>query len=525
MAYCLYLRKSRSDIEAEAHGEEETLARHERILLDLAKRCEYNVTQIYREVVSGETIASRPVMQQVLQEVEQGMWDGVLVVEVERLARGDTIDQGIVAQAFKYSDTKIITPIKVYDPTNEFDEEYFEFGLFMSRREYKTINRRLQRGRLAASQEGKFVSGSKPYGYERVRCSDGKGWTLRPVEDEADIVRYIFKLYTYGIESESGEVHYPGTASIATMLDKLGVKTPSGGDTWQSHTVYKILQNPVYIGKVRWGERQTKRISENGVIKKKRVHVPESEWLLVDGLHPAIIDVATFNRAADMMKQKGPVPLPGTYSLSNPLAGIVVCAKCGRNLTQRNSQSYPMLCCPNKRCTNVGAKLSLIEERILQGLSGWLADYRLKWDDGSAAPDTQIPETEKAITRAKSEVATLRKQLSRTHDLLEQSVYDTDTFLLRSRDVNERITAAEKKVSKLTELLAELKRREDSKKNIVPKVEKLLEVYETFPNAQAKNDMLKGILEKVVYLRENRSNKGGPLDNFELTLFPKIPRS
>ena len=148
--YCLYLRKSRSDIEAENHGEEETLARHEKILLELAKKREYNVTQIYREVVSGETIAARPVMQQLLSEVEHGIWSGVLVVEVERLARGDTIDQGIVAQTFKYSDTQIITPMKTYNPNNEYDEEYFEFGLFMSRREYKTINRRLQRGRLSS---------------------------------------------------------------------------------------------------------------------------------------------------------------------------------------------------------------------------------------------------------------------------------------------------------------------------------------------------------------------------------------
>ena len=57
MPYCLYLRKSRSDIEAEAHGEGETLARHEKILLELAKRGNYDVTQIYREVVSGETQA------------------------------------------------------------------------------------------------------------------------------------------------------------------------------------------------------------------------------------------------------------------------------------------------------------------------------------------------------------------------------------------------------------------------------------------------------------------------------------
>ena len=204
--YCMYLRKSRVDIEAEAHGEGETLARHEKLLLEVARRDKLNVTQIYREVVSGETIASRPVMQHVLQEVEQGRWAGVLVVEVERLARGDTIDQGIMAQTFKYSGTKIVTPLKVYDPNNEYDEEYFEFGLFMSRREYKTINRRLQRGRLAAAKEGKWVSGVAPYGYEKIRVPNDKGWTLRPVEAEADIVRFIFRLYTSGEEGEGGKV-------------------------------------------------------------------------------------------------------------------------------------------------------------------------------------------------------------------------------------------------------------------------------------------------------------------------------
>ena len=131
MSHCLYLRKSRADLDAEARGEGETLARHEKALLELGKRQKLNITQIYREIVSGETIAARPVMQQLLSEVEQGVWDGVLVMEVERLARGDTIDQGIVAQTFKLSGTKIITPMKTYDPNNEYDEEYFEFGLFM----------------------------------------------------------------------------------------------------------------------------------------------------------------------------------------------------------------------------------------------------------------------------------------------------------------------------------------------------------------------------------------------------------
>ena len=121
MPYCLYLRKSRTDDEAEARGEGETLARHEKALMELAKRQHLNVTEIYREVVSGDTIAARPVMQQLLSAVEQGVWEGVLVMEVERLARGDTIDQGIVAQTFKFSGTKIVTPMKTYNPSNEFD--------------------------------------------------------------------------------------------------------------------------------------------------------------------------------------------------------------------------------------------------------------------------------------------------------------------------------------------------------------------------------------------------------------------
>lgn len=116
--YCMYLRKFCADAEAELRGEGETLVRHEKLLLEVVKRGNYHVIKIYKELVSGETIAARPQMQKLLQEVESGFWNGVLVVEVERFARSDTIDQGIMAQAFKYSDTKIITPMKVYDPNN-----------------------------------------------------------------------------------------------------------------------------------------------------------------------------------------------------------------------------------------------------------------------------------------------------------------------------------------------------------------------------------------------------------------------
>ena len=60
--YAIYLRKSRADLEAEAHGEGDTLARHEHILMELAKSRALPIGAIYREIVSGERIANRPVI-------------------------------------------------------------------------------------------------------------------------------------------------------------------------------------------------------------------------------------------------------------------------------------------------------------------------------------------------------------------------------------------------------------------------------------------------------------------------------
>lgn len=525
--YCMYLRKSRVDIEAEAHGEGETLARHEKLLLGVARRDRLNVTQIYREVVSGETIAARPVMQHLLQEVEQGRWAGVLVVEVERLARGDTIDQGIMAQTFKYSGTKIVTPLKVYDPNNEYDEEYFEFGLFMSRREYKTINRRLQRGRLAAAKEGKWVSGVAPYGYEKIRVPNDKGWTLRPVEAEADIVRFIFRLYTSGEEGEDGEVKKLGTYSLAVRLDRMGVTPPGGAPCWSSTTVQSILENPVYIGKIRWNVHKTKKRIIDNTIRVERYTAPAEEQVYVDGLHPAIVDEAVFLAAQDLLSQKGPPPVQAANVVTNPLAGILVCGKCGRHIVLRPNPAYGgMLMCPNRACDNVGSKYAIVEERLLQALAQWLDDYRLEWSDRPPSEEQALMELKaKSIRKAQSEVETLHRQLERTHDLLEQGVYDTETFLTRSRSLTGRINAAQESIATLTSELAEEEARAASRRNIIPKVEKLLEVYAALPSAQAKNDMLKGVLEKVEYTKLHRSGRNGPFDNFELLLYPKLPPS
>lgn len=527
MAYCLYVRKSRADAEAEARGEGETLSRHINTLLELAKRRRLNITQIHKEIVSGESIAARPVMQQLLSEVEQGMWDGVLVMEVERLARGDTVDQGIVAQTFKFSDTKIITPLKDYDPNNEFDEEYFEFGLFMSRREYKTINRRLQRGREASIREGKWVNSSAPYGYEKIKIPNDKGYTLAPKQGEAEIIQMIFELYTKGELQEDGSYKRLGVSLIVRRLNDLKIK-PIKAEHWAIATIRDMLRNPVYIGKVRWNWRKEEKKMIDGQIVKTRPRKSSDEYILVDGLYPGLIPEETFNKAQELLSENPPRPIGERNTVKNPLAGLIVCAKCGHKMVRRpyGNRQPETLICHDTACDNVSSQLAFVEKRVLDALQDWLIKYRVQWETGhkSDESNTAIALKETALKRLEIDFQTLQKQLDNTHDFLEQGIYTPTQFIERSRKLTDKIQQNEADQKAIREELHEEQEREIGRIHIIPKIERVLEIYDTLPDAKSKNDVLKEVLEKVTYRKDHNGRWHGSPDDFDLVVFPRMPK-
>lgn len=515
MAYCMYLRKSRADVEAEARGEGETLARHEWTLLELALRMGISISPdaIYREIVSGETIAARPVMQRLLSEIEQGCWEGVFVMEVERLARGDTIDQGIVAQTFKYSGTKIITPLKVYDPANEFDEEYFEFGLFMSRREYKVINRRLQRGREMSVREGKYVGNIAPYGYVRVKLEKYKGFTLAPHPEEAKVVKLIYELFT-GPERL-------GVTLIRNRLNELLIPTRKGG-LWSDETIRNILTNPVYIGKLRWGGRaQVKKVIGGEVVTvRPRAKSP----LIVDGKHEAIISEDTYLLAQKLLSTNSTPPIPGSRELRNPLAGVIVCGVCGRTMVRRPYRSgyQDGLICVGPTCTNVGSHLHIVEERLLEALESWLARYRLELAENpiqDISPEADV--ITQSIQHIESEIATIEKQISSLHDFLEQGIYSVEVFMKRSRILRDRLAETKKQEEALTEKLRQVETQPVELTTLIPRVERVIELYRSLEEPAQKNELLKEVLEKAIYVKP-KANRG-KIDAFDLAIYPKLP--
>ena len=298
---CIYLRKSRTDPDYQTGDKQQTLSRHESQLLELANRNGCNIRSIYKEVVSGDTISDRPVIQQLLREVSRGQWRSVLVMDLDRLARGNTADQGRIMECFQYSGTRIITPLKTYDLKNEYDEEYMEFGLFLSRREYRIINRRIQRGRLQSAKEGKYIGNRPPYGYLREKISGEKGWTLIPHPQEASIVKEIFQSY-YGVEISktadntliSGSTVTPlSVREITLKLNRAGIPS-ANNKPWTTSGIYSILKNPVYAGYIKHGARPRLKVKHPENVEIHRPFV--STCPLYPGRHQPLVPEQLFFR-------------------------------------------------------------------------------------------------------------------------------------------------------------------------------------------------------------------------------------
>lgn len=505
--YGAYLRKSRADLELESNTGINTLKRHKDIILQTAKTMNVTIDKWWEEVVSGETIEDRPEIQKMLLELESGMYEGIFVVDVDRLARGDTMDQGKITKVFQFSDTKIITPSKTYDPNNEFDNEYFEFGLFMSRREYKVINRRMSRGRLSSVNEGKFVGSVCPFGYSKEKLKGQKGFKLIINDDEAKIVKIIFQLSAEGM----------GASNIANHLNNIGSK-PRKSEVWVSASIRSIIHNPTYYGMIKWGWRKTEKKMVNGKILKSRPK--HNKYVLVQGLHDPIITKEKFDQANKNSIQREGKSVRTDKTMQNPLSSLVKCSVCGRTMQRRNYRSGHIdgLICPLPHCKNVGSHLYLVEEKVIQSLQTILKEYNVIIKNYANEPVFKEDVSTSYIDVINKEISKLKKQLEKAFDLLEQEVYDNNTFIERSNSLKSKIKQLEKELEKYN---SQSKSKKIEKiKNAIPKIEEVLKQYSTTSNIQTKNKLLRSIVASIDYLKIKRGK--GHEDEFSLKINIKL---
>ncbi len=509
--YVVYLRKSRADLDAEAMGQGETLARHRAALLDYAAHHGLEIGAVYEEIISGESIDARPKMKQLLREVEQGRWAGVLCMDIDRLARGNSADQARVSNTFRISGTLIITPSKVYDQSRESDEEYVDFELFMARREYKAISRRIMRGRIASVKEGHFIGSTPPYGYDKIKVERGRGFTLSP-NSESDTVKQIYSMCISGM----------GCSVIARRLDMMGV-TPRKGSSWSSASIRDILRNPVYCGKIRWQYRREEKSLADGIVMIRRRENPDC--IIAHGLHPALISEEEFDQAQQFLNSRRIPHKKENTELRNPLSGLLYCGMCGSMMTRigpgsRNNSDT--LRCPNRSCGNVSAKLELVESALAEGVARWLNDCRVNVSRNAA--DTAKAERTSA-DKVRSELAKLDSQRERIYSFLEQGVYSAGEFRERMESLEKRRTMLSENLRQAEQAVSEAEGNRQLYAQIIPRVERVMDIYAQ-STPEEKNRLLKTIISRAEYIKTERNTRGNAdRCNFTLNVTPLFPET
>lgn len=476
--YAVYLRKSRADLEKERFGKFETLAIHQQELEELARREGYALeTPYYKELVSGEHIAERFEFQRLMECVKAGRYRGILVHAVARLGRGDPQEYGWILSMLRITETLIVTPHKVYDPNDEDDARYLQMEMFVSNMELGNIRSRLVSGMRAAAKAGCFIRPQAPYGYDRFRRDDGK-WTLVQ-NDDASTVKLIFERAASGTP----------LGTIARDLNATGMRTQCGG-FWSTGRIRTILKNPHYKGMIRFSYWSDKLVPDEG-FKVKRVRQKNENYIYVDGLHEGIVSDEVWEAANN--RDNGSAPVLKDYTLKNPLAGLLVCKKCGRamvrflNKVKTSGNVYEHYRhAAFTDCKTQGARQDVVVDLLCEALEEIANDYEFKTEE---APDT-----------SKEELASINRQLNTASKHLDKLVELYCAELITIDEFRKRKESSEQTTAQLQERKAELEVEHPTPKQMQSHVRDAIRLLKS-PDVDAdiKNAALKSFIDRIEY--------------------------
>lgn len=394
----IYLRKSRTD--DPLMTVEEVLQKHEMEIDEYVKREQPDAGPIpesnrYRDLGSGETIDSRPRFQELLRRIESPKVKAVLIKEPSRASRGDLEEIGYLVKILRYTNTIVITLTRgAYDLNDERDREDFERELMKSNSYLEYTKKIMQAGTLQSFKMGCYVKSIPPYGYRKISYKEGRRdiHTLEPIPEQAAVVKRIFEMYSQGI----------GGYTIADTLNKERIPSPKG-KRWKRDSLPRMLGNVHYIGKVKMNMRSNvRKIVDGEVVISRPV---SDDYLIEEGLHPAIIDQDLWDKVQAI---RGKIPRnKNAHNLTNPLAGLMFCAKCGRAMVGRTYQKCPprYLCPDSKYCGNSSAYMDEVLAEIVKVLEEAVEDFEIRIAQG---PDDSIEQHKQAVARLEKKLAELQ---------------------------------------------------------------------------------------------------------------------
>ncbi len=243
--------------------------------------------------------------------------------------------------------------------------------------EYYSINlaEEVKRGMAERIRSGK-VCAAAPFGYK----TDNK--RLAVVPEEAEIIRYVFEAFSDG----------KSMVSLAQDLNDMGILTHRGGKI-ENRTIEYWLNNPVYIGKVRWNPKG----------KTERFHWDDEDIIIADGEHEPIVSNELWKRAGNRLKREKKL-MRRVYEQKKPtgfLVGILKCGVCGGAMVNCGGYFY----CLNKTkgaCRgNGGVKAEKLEKEMAEIVknAACCGKIEISVSDTQRGENAQLERAEKRLVR------------------------------------------------------------------------------------------------------------------------------
>lgn len=479
----VYLRKSR--------GEEEDLVKHTTILKDICERNNWKFIE-YKEIGTSDSIELRPVMKKLLEDVQADIYDAVLVVDYDRLSRGDMGEQDKIRKVFKRTNTLIITPNKIYDLNNDIDDTITEFQGLFARQEYKMITKRLRQGKKIGARMGNWTNGSPPFGYcyERYKNKyNEKGLVIN--DEEKEIYRYIIER---ALEDMSPH-------SIAWDLNKKNIRTRRG-KRWSNVAIYRILQNETYLGKI----ISNKQKGDGHKIKKPSAEeyrkLPREEWVIVENCHEPIITEEEFNKIQVLIEKRRLLPTSARTS-KGEFTGVLKCGVCGHTMQvqKRKNGSDTIKTCRylddrGDRCINRGGILKPVRDAIKEAIIEYKEEILSKLEGEN---NRDIEFIRKQLQSKYKEKRKFEEALERVQDSYDLGVYSREEYLKRKDRWNKKIDEVEKAINLLDKQLKSQEQINDEER--LDAINYFLENIDKIEDMEDKNKVYKTILDSIEWTR------------------------
>lgn len=318
-------------VSSDQQKENKTIESQVEALLEFALQNGYVVPEEYvfkDEGYSGAVLV-RPGLEKVRDMSSEGQIQAVLVYSPDRLSRNYAY-QVVLLDEFSSYGTEVLF---VKSPKAETPEQalLLQFQGMIAEYERAVITERSRRGKRFKAKAGVVnVLSAAPYGYSYIPKTEQASAYYEVKEEEALVVKEIFRFYTEDFLSMS---------VIVKKLNEQKILSQKKNSYWARSTVWAILRNPAYMGKACYGkteksERQriTKPLRAKGGFSNRdrsQKEKPREEWIEIPV--PAIISPDSFELAQERLKTNKLLSQRNTKEITL-LQGMLVCSECGYSL-------------------------------------------------------------------------------------------------------------------------------------------------------------------------------------------------